>query len=253
MMVGVAHRVADLVHELQPGLDRELVLLAVAIEVHALDQLHGEVGPPARCQAALDQPRDAGMLQLGENAPLLDEAADQSRASALDQLDGGPLLEVAVRPLGQEHGAHAALAQLAHDAPGPDAIGNLRGGNEVGGLEQLPGHPCAGGVQEAFRPPVRLQQTQDLPVHLGIVAGGAVEIVHLLVGGQIEQGVEDSFDALGALGGGGHREVPLAATTDARCGPDESCATVAAAPGVSRRGGTVNPSRSHCWRRPCVP
>ena len=43
VLVGVAHRVADLRHELEPAGDRELVLVAVAGERHALDQLHGEV------------------------------------------------------------------------------------------------------------------------------------------------------------------------------------------------------------------
>src|SRR5262245_49375693 len=47
---------------------------------------------------------------------------------------------------------------------------------------------------------MRLQQAQHLPVQLGVVARRAVEITHLLVGGQIEQCVEDRVDAAVAVG-----------------------------------------------------
>ena len=53
---------------------------------------------------------------------------------------------------------------------------------------------------------MRLQQAEDFSVQLGVIAGRAVEVGHLLVWGQIEQGVEHGIDALVAIGRGwGHR------------------------------------------------
>ena len=69
---------------------------------------------------------------------------------------------------------------------------------------------------------VRVQQAQHLRVDLGVVAGGALGERHLLVGGDVEQGVEDGVDAAVAVGWqGGHRCGP-------RCVPATGCATMAA-------------------------
>ncbi len=90
--------------------------------------------------AALDEPRDARMLQQREDPPLLEETADQSGRAVLNELDGRPLLELAVGALAEEHDAHAPLADRPHDAPGADAVGSFPDGREPGIVEQRPGH-----------------------------------------------------------------------------------------------------------------
>ena len=45
LLVGVLHRLADRDEQLQPLPGRQLVLVAVLGDRHALDQLHDEVGP----------------------------------------------------------------------------------------------------------------------------------------------------------------------------------------------------------------
>ena len=58
---------------------RELVLVAVAVDRHALHLLHGEVRHAVGRDAALDEPRDPWMLEQREDAALLEEAADEPR------------------------------------------------------------------------------------------------------------------------------------------------------------------------------
>jgi hypothetical protein len=63
-------------------------------------------------------------------------------------------------------------------------------------------------MPSAVTPPSRnrRQQAQHLCVDLRVVAGGALGERHLLVGGDVEQGVEDGVDAAVAVGWqGGHR------------------------------------------------
>jgi hypothetical protein len=199
VLVGVAHRLADLHHQLEPPLDGELVLVAVADQRLALDQLHGEVRQPVGGHAALEQSRDARMLEQRQDPALLEEAAEHSRRGPLDQLDRGPLLELPVGPLAEIHGAHAAPAEQPDDPPGADALGLAELGH-LGGLEQglRPRHRRRR-LEEALAP-VRVQQAQHLGVDLGLVAGGALGERHLLVGGDVEQGVEDGVDPAVAVG-----------------------------------------------------
>ena len=216
--MGVAHRVADLHHELEPAGDRELVLVAVPGERHAFDQLHREVGQPVGGHPALEEPRDAGMLEQRQDPALLEEAAEHPRRAPLDELDRGALLELAVGPLTEVHRPHAAPAEQPDDAPGADALGGAALGEE-GGVEQRARHR-QGRLEEALAA-VRVQQAQHLRVDLGVVAGGALGERHLLVGGDVEQGVEDGVDAAVAVGRRGeHRCGP-------RCVPATRCATMA--------------------------
>jgi len=63
-----------------------------------LDQLHHEVGPAVGGLAAVEQARDAGMVEAGEDLPFASEAAQDLRRvhAALDQLQGDAPLEAAV-------------------------------------------------------------------------------------------------------------------------------------------------------------
>jgi hypothetical protein len=73
--------------------------------------------------AAVDQPRDVGMLQAGEDLALSLEALDGKVGTdaAAHQLDRDLLLVLVVVPDRAEHLAHAATAHLGEDAVGADA------------------------------------------------------------------------------------------------------------------------------------
>jgi hypothetical protein len=59
-----------------------------------------------------------------------------------------------------------------------------------------------GRLENAFRAVMRLQQEEHLRAQLGVVAGRAVEVGHLFIGGEIEKGVEHRVDAAVAIGWG---------------------------------------------------
>ena len=208
----VADGIADLGEELEPEIEGKLVIIAVAVDGHAFDQLHREIGQPAGRESALDEPRDAGMLEQREDTPFFEESAQQPRRAMPDDLDGRPLLELAVGALAEEHDAHAPLTNRPHNAPGADTVGSSSHGEQVGGVEQRPGHGGHGRFEEALRAAMCLQQAQHLLAQLRIIARHAVEIGHLLVSGEIDQGVEHGLDAETIGRGRGH-QIPRSGST----------------------------------------
>ena len=68
-----------------------------------------------------------GCCKPRENLPLAEEAAENLAAGlpAANELERDVLLELAVGAVGQEHPAHAAVADLADHAVGPDAVSGL--------------------------------------------------------------------------------------------------------------------------------
>ena len=98
-------------------------------------------GTPSARDAAVEQPRDVGMVERRENLSLGAEAVviDLGVEAGAQQLERDLLLERAVGALGEEHARHAAAADLANDAIRADApalellrrvarLGDQRGG-----------------------------------------------------------------------------------------------------------------------------
>ena len=69
------------------------------------------------------------MPEIGQDLALAHEALGQHIrvGPRPDQLERGEAAELLVVALGEEHDAHAAASQLAHDAPRPDAVAGLAG------------------------------------------------------------------------------------------------------------------------------
>ena len=156
------------------------------------------VTPPSSSRAM------PGCSSSGQDPALLEEAAEDAGRRPLDQLDRGPLLELAVGALAEVDRAHAALAEQPDDAPRADAVGRTR--RDGGGIEQRL-RDRRGRLQETLAP-VRVEQAEHFGVDLGIVAGGPLGERHLLLGGDVEEGVEHGVDAAVAVSGrGGHRSV----------------------------------------------
>ena len=84
------------------------------------------------------------MVQAGEDLPLGAEAADDGVGvhAALEDLQRDALVEHVVVAHREEHGAHAALAQLAHEPVGPDsgAVRPARGGLDSGEVVWVTAH-----------------------------------------------------------------------------------------------------------------
>ena len=134
VLMRVADRVADGGKELESAIEREVPCLAVAVDRLAFHELHCEIWESTRGDAAIDETCDARVLEQGEDAALLDEASHDTRGGVLNELEGHPLVELAISAFAEEHSAHAAAADLAYDAEGSDAIGD-RSGEDGGRLE----------------------------------------------------------------------------------------------------------------------
>src|SRR5512147_1276026 len=143
------------------------------------------------------------MLEQRQDPALLQEAAEHARRAPLDELDRGALLELAVGPLAQVHRPHPAPAEQPDDTPRAHLLRNGALGWQDGAEQRLRWRQR--GLEEALAA-VRVQQTQHLRVDLGVVARCPLGERHLLVGGDVEEGVEDGVDAAVAVGGqGGHQ------------------------------------------------
>ena len=126
--VGVVERGGDLGGEADRIRDRKLLLAGQPVaQALAFDERHDVVRRAVRL-AAVDQPQDMRVLQVGDGPDLAQESlgADHGRQLRPQHLDRD--LAIVLEVLGEVHRRHAALAQLPLDAV---AVGE-RGGKAVG-------------------------------------------------------------------------------------------------------------------------
>ena len=124
VLVRAVHRRAHDLEQPQPLLDAERARIAIDVDRLAVDILHDDVRRAVGGRAAVEQPRDVRMIERRQDLafelqPALHLARQQP---APHQLDRDLLLELLVGALGEEHLAHAAAAEAAHDAIGADAL-----------------------------------------------------------------------------------------------------------------------------------
>jgi hypothetical protein len=130
---GLAHGL----EEPEPGADAQPERRAVGGDGFAVDELHHQVRPPVGCGPAVQEPRDVGVFQPGQDLALLAEAALQRFACDLpaNQLDGDALLELVVVPDRLVDGSHAPAADLPQEAVRPDPLGTFVAGEWYEALE----------------------------------------------------------------------------------------------------------------------
>ena len=118
-------------HQRDPLLGREPPPVAVRVDRFAVDVLHDEVGRAVRRAPAVEQSRDVRVLQRRQDLPLRAQPALHlaREHAAADQLDGDLLLILLVGALGEIDVAHAARAELAHDAIRAEARAFERAGD----------------------------------------------------------------------------------------------------------------------------
>ena len=117
----VGDGLADLREQAQALRQRRAGLRAVRRDRHTLDEFHRHIGPAVGRDAAVVEAGNAGVLQPGEDLPFDVEALELRDRFGLQQLDRCALREAAVGALGFVDLAHAAAAQVADDAPHPEA------------------------------------------------------------------------------------------------------------------------------------
>ena len=121
LLVGVLDRLADRHEQLQPLPRRQVVVVAVLGDRHAVDQLHDEVGPAPRGGPGVEDAGDVDMIHHCQGLPLGLEAGDDLPAvhPRLDDLERDPA-PYRLGLLGHVDRAHAALADPLEEFVGPD-------------------------------------------------------------------------------------------------------------------------------------
>ena len=114
ILMRVVHGFADALHQTQTGLERQMCVGAIAIQRDPVDVLHHEVRQPMLVGAAVEQTRDAGMIEPRQRPALLLEARQDLLGveAAPQQLDRDTLFEH-VDARRQVDDPHAAAADLA--------------------------------------------------------------------------------------------------------------------------------------------
>ena len=136
-LVRIGHRGTDLQEQPDATAHIQRMRLAPAVDALAIDIFHRQERLALGIAAGVDQIRDVGVIQAGENALLFLEPrllGERPEAQALQRHAQAHSAGIA---LGQPNHAHAALADALDQA-----ISRLRGGVDVKPLRQFGGRPC---------------------------------------------------------------------------------------------------------------
>ncbi|HRD98964.1 MAG TPA: hypothetical protein PLA97_21505 [Rubrivivax sp.] len=187
LTVRVAHRTAHLFEQGQHRFQIQPPIAAIAVQRVTLDVFHHQVGSSGRCGAAVQQPCDVRVVQLGQDLPFVRELGQRCfAAEAAQQLDGGTLFVQSVAALGQHHPAHAAAAELAAQRPRAESVadGQL-------GFFQAGQHAGDRDAQAMGQRAILIQQGQHAPDLFGV---GAQFVQPRAARGLVGQ-VADRFEA----------------------------------------------------------
>ena len=149
-----------------------LVLVAVAGDRDALDQLHDEVGPARVGRAGVEDLGDVGVVHQGQGLPLGLEAGEDLAAvhAGLDDLQGDHALH-RLGLLGHVDGAHAAFADLLQQLVGADRPCRAAPASRV-----RRGPPVAAGRRRVDRSPER---SGGLFEEAGVIGVGSQQGLHV--------------------------------------------------------------------------
>src|ERR1035437_3590776 len=101
-----------------------MIVLAKSMDGNSIDVLHHQEWFPFAGYAAVQQPGNQWVVEPGKHLALEPEPLpEQVRGQGqINQLDGYLLLEVAIRAMGQVHGAHTAASNQPVDFICTDAF-----------------------------------------------------------------------------------------------------------------------------------
>ena len=165
----VGHRVADLREQFETLVQRSVARVAVVEQRNAVDVLHHRVRTAIRRHAAVEQARDAGMIQPRENLPLGVEARLLADRLEAQQLERAALAEPGFVAQRRVDLAHATAPDQPLDAPGAEACVRSERRRDRRGVSGIRDRRR---VEHALRR-VGAQQFRDFAMQLRVVAAGA--------------------------------------------------------------------------------
>ena len=113
LLVGVLNRLANRHEQFQAFARRQVVVVTVLRDRHAVDEFHDEVEPAGFRGPTIENACDVDMVHHRQRLPLGLEAGDDLSAvqAGLDDFEGDLALN-GLGLLGHEHRAHPAFADL---------------------------------------------------------------------------------------------------------------------------------------------
>ncbi|MFO1425682.1 MAG: hypothetical protein U1F11_01640 [Steroidobacteraceae bacterium] len=121
--VRIGHGARDLQEQAQALPHPERVLVGVAVDGLAIDELHCDPRAAALADAGIVEARDVRVLQGGQAVALLAQPLRDARRPVVQrQLERDLALQRAVGALGEPHRAHAAAPELVHEPVGAERL-----------------------------------------------------------------------------------------------------------------------------------
>ncbi len=166
--MGVIDRLADLTEQAQTLIHGQTVAIAMDIDRQAVDHLHHEIGLAIVGAAAIQQPRDAGMIEARQDAALAQQTRVQIGADQAlpDQFDRHVLLERAIHAPCQIDRPAATASQFADRSIRPD-----RPAAAGAGLHRLDQRMGDGRFQHPIGTGINGQQAHHLGTQFRILGG----------------------------------------------------------------------------------
>ena len=120
---------ADLGEQLEPGLDGQVLVVAVPVDRLALDEFHDEVGSAVGGRPGVEDARDVGVVDRPQDLAFELEPGEHVLGVEPEahDLDRDAFLERVVGAHGGVDRAHAAAPDLAEDAVDAQGLGKGRG------------------------------------------------------------------------------------------------------------------------------
>jgi len=204
LLVRVLDRLADRHDQLEPLAGRELVVVAVFRDRHAVDQLHDEVGPPGFGRPGVVNAGDIGVVHHRQRLALGLEPRDDLGAvhPGLDDLERD-LAPDGVLLLGHVDNAHAPFADRLQQPVGADPRARPFRDRGVRDRDRVRPHRP---IHEVPRAGCRAEQVLDLGAQPRIGRAGLVQECGSVVRRLDLQGPAEDRSHVG--GGGVHRLVP---------------------------------------------
>ena len=187
--VRVLDRRANAYEQLETLAHEQGAAVAVVVDGLAIDMLHHQVRRSVVELPAVDQTRDGGMGECGEDVPLAVQPAAQAgmQGGVVQYLDGHRLLVLGIVALAAIDGAHAAMAEDGDDA----IVADARTHQTVLMFYQQRFRRLADDVhQRVLGALVRCQQRLDRTQELSVASAGACQTRGLLSGRRINHLVE---------------------------------------------------------------
>ena len=195
VLMRVRDRSADLAEQVEPVSNRQLMSAAIFVDWLTIDVLHDEIWGAFTGCPTVEQARDVGVLEAGENLPFVAETLEHRLGlhAALDQLDRDAHLELRIGALAEIDRPHAAAAQFANEPIAADAasIGRNRRG-DAPELRSRAAHKSA-------RIRVRVQQALELGPQFRVPAARLGQECRPVGGLPFERRVKELLEALPAL------------------------------------------------------